>query len=96
MVGFLCMGRNRADSNLAVHFDFFFSLSNFLSVDIDRICVRSHLRRNKAVTSCSRPSAASCKAITIILLKIKPCLIVFHKNKFKTATDQRVYKRPCM
>ena len=24
VVGLLCMGRNRADSNLAVHFDFFF------------------------------------------------------------------------
>ena len=29
VVGLLCMGRNRAGSNLAVHFDFFFSLSNF-------------------------------------------------------------------
>ena len=40
VVGLLCMGRNGAGSNLAVHFDFFlfFSLSNFLSVD------RSHLR----------------------------------------------------
>ena len=28
VVGLLCMGRNRAGSNLAVHFDFF-SLSNF-------------------------------------------------------------------
>ena len=31
VVGLLCMGRNGAGSNLAVHFDFFlfFSLSNF-------------------------------------------------------------------
>ena len=31
VLGLLCMGRNRAGSNLAVHFDFFlfFSLSNF-------------------------------------------------------------------
>ena len=31
VAGLLCMGRNRAGSNLAVHFDFFlfFSLSNF-------------------------------------------------------------------
>ena len=28
VVGLLCMGRNRAGSNLAIHFDFF-SLSNF-------------------------------------------------------------------
>ena len=42
VVGLLCMGRNRAGSNLAVHFDFFFPCRIFLSVD------RSHLRRNKA------------------------------------------------
>ena len=29
VVGLLCMGRNRAGSNLAVHFDSFFSLSIF-------------------------------------------------------------------
>ena len=29
VVGLLCMGRNTEGSNLAVHFDFFFSLSNF-------------------------------------------------------------------
>ena len=31
VLGLLCMGQNRAGSNLAVHFDFFsfFSLSNF-------------------------------------------------------------------
>ena len=31
VVGLLCMGRNRVDSNLAIHFDLFlfFSLSNF-------------------------------------------------------------------
>ena len=40
VVGLLCMGRNRAGSNLAVHFDFFFPCRIFLSVD------RSHLRRN--------------------------------------------------
>ena len=36
--GLLCMGRNRAGSNLAVHFDFFLPCRIFLSVD------RSHLR----------------------------------------------------
>ena len=36
VVGLLCMGRNRAGSNLAIHFDFFFPVE-FLSVD------RSHL-----------------------------------------------------
>ena len=31
VLGLLCMGQNRAGSNLAIHFDFFlfFSLSNF-------------------------------------------------------------------
>ena len=29
VVGLLCMGQNRAGSNLAVHFDFFFFLSIF-------------------------------------------------------------------
>ena len=41
VVGLLCMGRNRAGSNLAVHFHFFFLFFPcriFLSVD------RSHLR----------------------------------------------------
>ena len=40
VLGLLCMGRNRAGSNLAVHFDFFcfFLCRIFLSVD------RSHLR----------------------------------------------------
>ena len=40
VVGLLCMGRNGAGSNLAVHFDFFsfFPCRIFLSVD------RSHLR----------------------------------------------------
>ena len=49
VVGLLCMGRNRAGSNLAVHFDFFsfFFPIEFFKVLIDRICVRSHLRRNK-------------------------------------------------
>ena len=42
VVGLLCMGRNRAGSNLAVHFDFFFPCQIFLSVD------RSHLRRSMA------------------------------------------------
>ena len=42
VLGLVCMGRNRAGSNLAVHFDFFFFFPCriFLSVD------RSHLRRN--------------------------------------------------
>ena len=42
VVGLLCMGRNGAGSNLAVHFDFFlfFSLSNFSKTSVDR----SHLR----------------------------------------------------
>ena len=38
VVRFLCMGLNRAGSNLAVRFDFFFPCRIFLSVD------RSHLR----------------------------------------------------
>ena len=42
VIGLLCMGRNGAGSNLAVHFDFF-PCRIFLSVD------RSHLRRNKGV-----------------------------------------------
>ena len=44
VLGLLCMGRNRASLNLAVHFDFFlfFPCRIFLSVD------RSHLRRNIA------------------------------------------------
>ena len=45
MTGLLCMGRNRAGSNVAVHIDFFFfflSLSNF-SVLIDHICVVTSL-----------------------------------------------------
>ena len=29
VVGLLCMGRNRAGSNLAVHFDFFFPVEFF-------------------------------------------------------------------
>ena len=37
VLGLLCMGRNRAGSNLAVHFDYF-PYRIFLSVD------RSHLR----------------------------------------------------
>ena len=43
VVGLSCMGRNRAGSNLAVHFKIFlfFPCRIFLSVD------RSHLRRNK-------------------------------------------------
>ena len=48
VLGLLCMGRNRADSNLAVHFDFFlfFPCRIFLS---DRIYIRSHLRRNTPI-----------------------------------------------
>ena len=38
VVGLSCMGRNRAGSNLAVHFDFFFPCRIFLNVD------RLHLR----------------------------------------------------
>ena len=40
VVGFLCMGRNRAGSNLAVHFDFFFFFRCRIFLSIDR----SHLR----------------------------------------------------
>ena len=43
VLGLLCMGRNRAGSNLAVHFHFF-PRRIFLSVD------RSHLRRNRPNT----------------------------------------------
>ena len=45
VLGLLCMGRNRAGSNLAMHFDFF-SLSNFSILSVDR----SHLRRNKPIS----------------------------------------------
>ena len=47
VLGLLCVEWNRVDSNLAVHFHFFFSLSNFLLSLAVCICIRSHLCRNR-------------------------------------------------
>ena len=44
----------------------------------------------------SKSESTDLRTYALLLLKTKLCLTVFHKNKLKKVTDQRVYKQPCM